>query len=137
MTGSLCVFDDHTMAEMIIQVVCVHAKIETVDTADGVLVFLELVVANHDVVAIRNIQSGLGIVGDDGIGHPWVFVAIVEMNSVVPMMVHRKPVNENLLSSLSVNANPALRVTADAEVAELHALDSFLGIDLVSIRTYM
>ena len=88
-------------------------------------------------MAIRNIQSGLGIVGDDGIGHSRVFVAIVEMNSVVPMMVHRKPVNENLLNSLSVNANPALRVTADAEVAELHALDSFLGIDLVSIRTYM
>lgn len=87
-------------------------------------------------MAIRNIQSGLGIVGDDGIGHSRVFVAIVEMNSVVPMMVHRKPVIENLLNSLSVNANPALRVIADTEVAELHALDSFLGIDLVSIWTY-
>jgi hypothetical protein len=43
---------------------------------------------------------------------------------------------ENLLNSLSVNANPALRVIADTEVAELHALDSFLGIDLVSIWTY-
>ena len=122
---------------MIIQVVCVHAKIESVDTVDGVLVILELVVANHDVVAIRNIQSGLGILGYDGIGHPRVFVAIVEMNSVVPIMVHRKPLNENLLNSLSVNANPAFRVTDDAEVAELQALDSFLGIDLVSIRTYM
>ena len=85
---------------MIIQVVCVHAKIATVGTADGVLVFLELIVANHDVVAIRNIQSGLGIVGDDGIGYSRVFVAIVEMNSVVPMMVHRKPVIKNLLRSL-------------------------------------
>ena len=58
------------------------------------------------------------------------------MNSVVPVMVHRKPVIKNLLNSLSVNANPALRVIADTEVAELHALDSFLGIDLVSIWTY-
>ena len=47
--GSLCVFDDHTMAEMIIQVVCVHAKIETVDIVDGVLVFLELLSENVDL----------------------------------------------------------------------------------------
>ena len=87
-------------------------------------------------MAIRNIQSGLGIVGDDGIGHQRVLVAIVEMNFVVPMMVHLKPVNENLLNSLSVNANHAFRITAYAEVAELHEPDPLLGIDLVSIRPY-
>jgi hypothetical protein len=53
------VLDDHTVPQVVVDVVAVHAEIEGVRATQRVLVLLEVVRVHHDVVAAIDLDPAL------------------------------------------------------------------------------
>lgn len=117
--GPIGVLDDDAIAEVVVDVVAVHAEVEGVGAAQGVLVFLEVVRVHHNVVAVEEFDAALFVVGQDTVGNPRVLKAALQLDAVAAMVVDGHAFEVNLLDALGEDAVPALFAAADAQIGQL------------------
>ena len=92
--GTVGVFDDDTIAEVVVDVVAVQAEVEGINASEGVLVFLEVVRVHDDIVASIEEESCFLIIGQDRVGDARVFVAIDQGDTVSAMMIDGDALNK-------------------------------------------
>lgn len=131
--GAVGVLDDDAVAEVVVDVVAVHAQVEGIRAAQGVLVFLKVVRVHHDVVAVKDIDAALFIVGQNAVGDARVLEAAFQVHTVTAVMVDRHAFEVNLLDALGEDAVAALFTATDAQISQLHTPEAGFFV-LVEIR---
>lgn len=126
--GTVSVLNDDSVAEMIVDVVSVHAEVEGIEATEGVLVFLKVISIHHDVVPGLNQHAGVLVIGDNGIGDARILVAIDQGNAVAAMMIDGEPVDEDLVDAFGVDPVATFLIAGNPEVPELNAPEPGLGI---------
>ena len=118
--GAVGVFDHDAVAQMVINVVPIHAEVKRVDAAQGIQILFEVVRIHHDVVAAIDLDSRSFVVSDDAVCDARVFVAVHEMNSMSAVMINGDALKVNLLNAFRVDSVPAFLRAADAHIRHLH-----------------
>lgn len=117
--GAVGVLDDDAVAEVVINVVAVHAEVEGIGAMQGVLVFLEVIRVHHDVMAVEDLDAALFVVGQDAVGNPRVLKAAFQVDAVAAVVIDGHAFEVNFLDALGEDAVPALFAAADAQIGQL------------------
>lgn len=113
------VFDDDAVAEVVIDIVAVHAQVEGIRAVQRVLVFLEVVRVHHDVVAVENLDPAFLVVSQDAVRDAWVLKTALQVDAVAAVVVDGHAFEVNLLDALGEDAVAALFGSTDPQVGHL------------------
>src|SRR5690554_455313 len=104
--GTVRVFNDHAMSEMIIQVVARHGQIKSVNTMQGILILLKLVGVHYDIMSPQNIKSDILVVGNLILGNSGVFDAMIQTDPILTVLAHRHRGDEYFIDIPCQNSMP-------------------------------
>ena len=133
--GTVGVFNDNTVAEMVVNIVAVEGQIESIETGKRIVVFLEVICIDDDVMVADEVNTGFSIVCQDAVCDARILKAEIEEDPVPSMMIDRDAMEKDLLNPLGENSMAAFLISADAKIVGLDSPQSGLFVFGVCVGT--